>query len=245
MWDQLPELILTQIFGHLDRADRASVSQVCRSWNRSLSSPVLWRSVTVLIDRDLRGDFPLAGELAAKYGQHMRSLELAFSRPYISPRQIRIRYNTQAEAGADFLALGINHVMVHRVLKSELLYPFHRTKVQELNARDHHARVNFCRWLLQNNEADENFLANIMWTDESLFTRTGLFNCHNEHYYDVINPRVTRTRSFQHRWKLNFWAGILGDRVIGPTLSCNILVEFVCIYVYCFAIIFSLLSSRI
>ncbi|XP_011862558.1 PREDICTED: F-box only protein 39-like isoform X2 [Vollenhovia emeryi] len=105
MWDQLPELILTQIFGHLDRADRASVSQVCRSWNRSLSSPVLWRSVTVLIDRDLRGDFPLAGELAAKYGQHMRSLELAFSRPYISPRQIRIRYNTQAEAGADFLAI--------------------------------------------------------------------------------------------------------------------------------------------
>ncbi|XP_077267790.1 F-box only protein 39 [Temnothorax americanus] len=105
MWDQLPELILTQIFGHLDRADRASVSQVCRSWNRTLSSPVLWRSVTVLIDRDLRGDFPLAGELAAKYGQHMRSLELAFSRPYISPRQIRIRRNTQAEAGADFLAI--------------------------------------------------------------------------------------------------------------------------------------------
>jgi len=35
----------------------------------------------------------------------MRSLELAFSRPYISPRQIRIRRNTQAEAGADFLAI--------------------------------------------------------------------------------------------------------------------------------------------
>lgn len=66
MWDQLPELILTQIFGHLDRADRASVSQVCRSWNRTLSSPVLWRTVTVLIDRDLRGDFPLAGELAVR-----------------------------------------------------------------------------------------------------------------------------------------------------------------------------------
>ncbi|KAG5316229.1 FBX39 protein, partial [Acromyrmex insinuator] len=105
MWDQLPELILTQIFDYLDRTDRASVSQVCQSWNRTLSSPVLWRSVTVLIDRDLRGDFPLAGELAAKYGQHMRSLELAFSRPYISPRQIRIRRNIQAEAGADFLAI--------------------------------------------------------------------------------------------------------------------------------------------
>ncbi|XP_029663415.1 F-box only protein 39-like [Formica exsecta] len=105
MWDQLPELILTQIFGHLNRADRVSVGQVCRSWNRTLSSPVLWRSFTVLIDRELRGDFPLAGELAAKYGQHMRSLELAFSRPYILPRQMRITRNTQAEAGADFLAI--------------------------------------------------------------------------------------------------------------------------------------------
>lgn len=115
-------------------------------------------------------------------------------------------------------ALNVSNKTVHRVLKSELLYPFHRTPVQELNIRDHRARENFCRWLLHNNEADENFLANIMWTDESLFTRTGIFNCHNEHYYEVINPRVTRTRSFQHRWKLNFWAGILGDRVIGPTL---------------------------
>lgn len=35
----------------------------------------------------------------------MRSLELAFSRPYILPRQMRITRNTQAEAGADFLAI--------------------------------------------------------------------------------------------------------------------------------------------
>ncbi|XP_035741815.1 F-box only protein 39-like [Vespa mandarinia] len=105
MWDQLPELILIQIFSHLDRGDRASVSQVCRSWNLALSSPVLWRSVTVLIDRDLRGNFPLAGELAVKYGQHMRSLELAWSRSYILPRETRAARNIQAEAGADFLAV--------------------------------------------------------------------------------------------------------------------------------------------
>jgi len=119
--------------------------------------------------------------------------------------------------------LDINHVTVHKVLKSELLYPFHRTKVQELNVRDHRARENFCHWLLNNNEADENFLANIIWTDESLFTRSGAFNCHNEHYYEVINPRVTRTRSFQHRWKLNYWAGILGDRIIGPAFLPDVL----------------------
>ncbi|OAD58806.1 F-box only protein 39 [Eufriesea mexicana] len=105
MWDQLPELILTQIFSHLGHGDRANVAQVCQPWNRALSSPVLWRSVTVFIDRDLRGDFPLAGELAAKYGQHMRSLELAWSRPYLLPREARITRNIQAEAGADFLTI--------------------------------------------------------------------------------------------------------------------------------------------
>jgi hypothetical protein len=47
----------------------------------------------------------LVKTLQAKYGQHMRNLELSFSRPYILPRQTRITRNTQAEAGADFLAI--------------------------------------------------------------------------------------------------------------------------------------------
>ncbi|PBC33737.1 F-box only protein [Apis cerana cerana] len=68
MWDQLPELILTQIFSHLGHGDRANVAQ-------------------------------------AKYGQHIRSLELAWSRPYLLPREARITRNIQAEAGADFLTI--------------------------------------------------------------------------------------------------------------------------------------------
>lgn len=80
MWDQLPELILTQIFGHLDRADRANVGQVCRSWNRTLSSPVLWRSMTVFIDRDLRGDFSLTGELTVRlFSDAIGSLRISSS----------------------------------------------------------------------------------------------------------------------------------------------------------------------
>lgn len=55
MWNQLPELILTQIFSYLDRNDKANAGQVCQSWNRALSSPVLWRSVTILLDKDLLG----------------------------------------------------------------------------------------------------------------------------------------------------------------------------------------------
>ncbi|XP_046747074.1 F-box only protein 39-like isoform X2 [Diprion similis] len=103
MWDQLPELILTEIFRHLNSRDRANLGEVCKSWKHAVSSPILWRSVTVLIDRDLRGELPLAKELAVKYGQHMRRLELAWSRPYVIPRETRFARNIQAEAGADFL----------------------------------------------------------------------------------------------------------------------------------------------
>ncbi|XP_046618470.1 F-box only protein 39-like isoform X2 [Neodiprion virginianus] len=103
MWDQLPELILTEIFRHLNSRDRANLGEVCKSWKHAMSSPILWRSVTILIDRDLRGELPLAKELAVKYGQHMRRLELAWSRPYVIPRETRFARNIQSEAGADFL----------------------------------------------------------------------------------------------------------------------------------------------
>ncbi|XP_012259460.2 F-box only protein 39-like [Athalia rosae] len=103
MWDQLPELVLTEIFKHLTRRDQVNSGKVCRSWNQALASPLLWRSVKVIIDVDVCGGFPLAKQLAVKYGQHMRRLELAWSRPYVLPRETRITCNAQAEGGAEFL----------------------------------------------------------------------------------------------------------------------------------------------
>ncbi|XP_043516191.1 uncharacterized protein LOC122531928 isoform X3 [Frieseomelitta varia] len=47
----------------------------------------------------------LRNELHAKYWQHIRCLELAWSRPYLLPREARITRNTQAEAGAEFLTI--------------------------------------------------------------------------------------------------------------------------------------------
>ena len=46
-------------------------------------------------------------------------------------------------------------------------------------------------------------MPNILWTDESLFTRGGMFNVHNEHYWDTENPYVFRERGFQKRFKIN------------------------------------------
>ncbi|KAG7301194.1 hypothetical protein JYU34_014053 [Plutella xylostella] len=44
----------------------------------------------------------------------------------------------------------------------------------------------------------------------------GVFNTHNEHVWSHANPRAFRETGFQHRWRINVWAGIIGDHLIGP-----------------------------
>ena len=41
-------------------------------------------------------------------------------------------------------------------------------------------------------------------------------NLRNLHIYSDENPRVIRSASFQQRFRLNVWAGILGITLIGP-----------------------------
>jgi len=43
----------------------------------------------------------------------------------------------------------------------------------------------------------------VMFNDESLFTREGIFNSHNMHLWSDENPTATQLRSFQIRWKRN------------------------------------------
>lgn len=71
MWSQLPELILTNIFHYLDCEDRVNVGKTCQSWGHALASPILWRCVTISIDRDLRSGFPLATEIAVSCLTHL------------------------------------------------------------------------------------------------------------------------------------------------------------------------------
>ena len=60
------------------------------------------------------------------------------------------------------------------------------------------------------------FLNHVLLTDESGFTRDGIMNLHSLHIYSDENPRVTRSTSFQQRFCVNVWAGILGITLIGP-----------------------------
>lgn len=108
--------------------------------------------------------------------------------------------------------VGASQSTVWKILKKEKLHPYHLTPVQELIEPDYQKRINFCQWLVQN----ESLLPNVLWTDESQFTKEGVFNFHNSHQWAHANPHATRQNKTQFKFHVNLWAGILGNTIIGP-----------------------------
>lgn len=114
--------------------------------------------------------------------------------------------------------LGLSHTTVHKVLKKNKRFPYRVKPVQALSPADYDRRVEFCNLLLDLQNNDPNFIKKIIWSDESLFTRNGLWNRRTVHFWarKGHNPRFIRETSFQNRWTINVWAGIIGDKIIGP-----------------------------
>lgn len=108
----------------------------------------------------------------------------------------------------------VSHMSVYRVLKENEQHPYHYTKVQHLLPRDYPFRVNFAEYYLNQINLRPNYGSRILYTDECTFTRNGIFNIHNYHYWSHRNPFLTRSSSFQHRYSVNVWCGLLGDQMV-------------------------------
>lgn len=115
------------------------------------------------------------------------------------------------------LALGAsNHMQVWRVLNNDGQHPYHFRRTQELTPADFLPRVTFCEWYCGQVAASPDFGSRVLWTDEASFTRAGISNIHNDHVWSHANPHASTESSFQHQWRLNVWAGIAGEIVVGP-----------------------------
>ncbi|KAJ4450352.1 hypothetical protein ANN_01773 [Periplaneta americana] len=79
----------------------------------------------------------------------------------------------------------------------------------------------FCQWFLQQCGVNPNFPALVLFTDEAQFTREGITNFHNQHVWAYENPCTTVPSHHQVRFFLNMWAGIIGDRLVGPHVLVN------------------------
>ncbi|KAJ4441000.1 hypothetical protein ANN_10849 [Periplaneta americana] len=123
------------------------------------------------------------------------------------------------------LQVNVPHTTVWRLLKEYQLYLYHLQRVQALSPADYPAGVRFCQWFLQQCGVNPNFPALVLFTGEAQFTRDGITNFHNQHVWAYENPRATVPSLHQVRFSLNMWAGIIGDRLVGPHVLVNRLTD--------------------
>lgn len=109
----------------------------------------------------------------------------------------------------------ISQSVVFRILKEQQLHPFHYRQAQDILPEDLPMRRQFCQLLLFRHAEDPRFLANIIFSDESTFTRNGIFNMHNEHVWAEENPHARKVTHYQQSFKINVWAATLGNSLLG------------------------------
>ena len=95
-------------------------------------------------------------------------------------------------------AEGVHRSTVSKILHKDRLYPYHLQRVQGLNPEDLPRRVRFCQWCLEQCVRHPQFLCNLLFTDEVMFTRDGIFNFHNVHIWAHANPRHSRGKTSDH-----------------------------------------------
>lgn len=123
--------------------------------------------------------------------------------PHVSTRQLSHELN-------------LSHCTIWRIINRNDFYPYHLQRVQVLHPNDPQLRIDFCQWYLNQHDIIPNFGWNVLFTDESQFTRDGINNFHNQHHWALENPHEVIMGSHQVRFSLNVWAGIIGSHLIGP-----------------------------
>ena len=73
-------------------------------------------------------------------------------------------------------------------------------------------------WFVHQRTEKPDFPAVVLFTDDSYFTREGIFNRHNSHVWAEANPHVASVDLHQQRFVFNVWEGIFSDSLIGPYL---------------------------
>lgn len=131
-------------------------------------------------------------------------LDVVADTPSISTRRLAAQLHT-------------SKTIVHKVLKEQLLYPYHLQKVHQLLPEDFPRRIQFATWLLDQQGRNPNFINTILFTDEAGFTKNGILNLHNSHVWADENPHATVVHQHQQQFQsINVWAGIIGNFLIGP-----------------------------
>ena len=105
---------------------------------------------------------------------------------------------------------------MRNILKSINFHPCKVHLLQELNEDDPDRRYEFCEIMMGRNDRDPLFLYNTAFSDEATFTLKGEADRQNCRYWSDSNPDLMLESHTQYPRKINVWAGILNDTLIGP-----------------------------
>lgn len=122
--------------------------------------------------------------------------------------------NQSLQHAANYFNISIKSVW--NCLKKHKYKPFKLFPSQKLCPNDFVRRRTFCEIMLGHVRDDPNFLQKIIWTDESTFSTSGMFNRKNCHFWGVDKPNTVFEIKKQGRRSLNVWCGIVGNKIIGP-----------------------------
>lgn len=103
-----------------------------------------------------------------------------------------------------------------RVLKEEKYHPYKVKLVQELNEDDPDRGQEFCELMMNRMLADLQFINKIVFSDEATFQLNGTVNRQNCRYWSRENPHWMMEAHTQFPQKVNVWAGIINNQIIGP-----------------------------
>lgn len=142
--------------------------------------------------------------------QENRILNVIEDDPYISTRRI-----------AQMPNINVSHYVVWRTIREAQAHPYHIQRVQALSPQDFPIRLEFCEWLLAKHRRNPTFTKDILVCDESCFTRNGIMNFRNMHYWHIENPHAIRRTNFQQTFSVNVWAGLVNNMLIGPFVLPN------------------------
>lgn len=110
----------------------------------------------------------------------------------------------------------ISKSSVWRTLKKYKWHPYKAVLVHELNEDDPDRRIEFCEDMMARCTADPEFVSRVLFSDEATFCLNGAVNRQNCRYWAPQNPHWMIEVHTQFPQKVNVWAGIVGDRILGP-----------------------------
>ncbi|KAJ8961926.1 hypothetical protein NQ318_021545 [Aromia moschata] len=126
-----------------------------------------------------------------------------------APRQGRPKINENVQQDVILSALENPHCTVRQVSrdlnigKSSVSNIFKRVRlIHELAEDDFDRRTEFCEYMMDHNNQNNGFIANILFSDEATFFLNGHVNRQNTRYWSQENPHWMQEYHTQHPQKL-------------------------------------------